>query len=259
MDLKLARPIDRKTAMPYYAQLKQIVIEAVEAQQLGQGSLLPGDNELADHFGLSRSVVRQALAELEAEGVITRHRGKGTYLASKKVSEGLADWTGGLVDDATRRGAHVTSRILRCELILADAYIAERLRLKNNIPVVLLERVRFLDGEPWTHTTSWIPAHIAPGLERIDFTDQSLYHVLRERYHLTFGRVSRSIEATVAGEVTGEYLGISAHAPVLRLTSVLHDANGIPIETFVAFHRGDRSRFDVEIDPDGPTRATFNR
>lgn len=251
MDLDRTRPIDRKTLLPYYYQLKQILIEAVEEQELHSGDLLPGDHELAQHFGLSRSVVRQALSELEMEGLITRQRGKGTYLAREKVSEGLAGWVGGLADDVLRRGAKVRSQVLRCEVAAVDSRVAGKLQLSEGTPVVFLERVRSVDDEPWVHTTTWLPASLYPGLEDNDFTEQSLYALLRERYGVVFGRVRRSVEATLAGEDTGRYLGIDAGEPVLRLSSLLMDATGKPVETFVALHRGDRSRFDFELEPDG--------
>jgi GntR family transcriptional regulator len=251
VDLARTRPIDRSIALPYYAQLKQILTEAVERQGLRAGVRLPGDNDLAQHFALSRSVVRQALAELETEGLITRRRGKGTYLGSPKVSEGLAGWTGGLADDVSRRGARLISQVLRQQQVTADALVAELLRLTPGDPVVLIERVRYVDDEPWVHTTTWLPAQLVPGLEREDLSEQSLYALLRGRYDLVFGRVRRSIEAALAGDVTGRHLGIGPTEPVLRLSSLLSDTAGRPIETFVAFHRGDRSRFDVELEPDG--------
>ncbi|WP_028708753.1 GntR family transcriptional regulator [Propionicicella superfundia] len=255
MDLDRTRPIDRKTLLPYYAQLKQILIESVEDQRLKAGDRLPGDHELAEHFGLSRSVVRQAMAELETEGLVARQRGKGTYLAREKVSEGLAGWIGGLADDARRRGSRVTSRVVRCEVVPADSRVAGLLSLPERAPVVLLERVRSIDGEPWSHTTTWLPSSLVPGLEKEDFAEQSLYALLRERYGLVFGRVRRSIEATPAEESTARHLGIEPSDPVLRLSSVLMDTADVPIETFVAFHRGDRSRFDVELESDGSVGA----
>lgn len=250
------RQIDRTNALPFYAQLKQILMEAVEEQELRAGARLPGDHELADHFGLSRSVVRQTMAELDAEGLVSRWRGKGTFLSREKVSEGLAGWTGGLADDALRRGARVKSDVIRSEVTAADSRIAKLLQIAEGTPVVLLERVRYVDGEPWVHTTTWLPAAVVPGLEKEDFAEQSLYATLRGRYGLVFGHVTRSIEATLAGEVTGHYLGIGPGDPVLRLGSIVVDQAGVPIETFVAFHRGDRSRFDVDLEPDGNAGAS---
>lgn len=253
LDVKLTelRPIDRTSLLPYYAQLKQILTAAVDEQQLHAGARLPGDNELAQHFDLSRSVVRQALSELEAEGLIARRRGKGTFLAESKVSEGLANWPGGLADDVRRRGETVRSKVLRSEVVQADSRIARLLQLEQGAPVASLERVRYINDEPWVHTTTWLPADRFPGLTQHDFTEQSLYALLRDRYGTQFGRVRRSIEAALAGEVTGPYLHVPPADPVLRLTSILNDRSGQPIETFLAFHRGDRSRFDVTLEPDG--------
>lgn len=250
MDLDLVRGIDRKTPLPYYYQLKQILLEAVEDQRLRSGDLLPGDHELALHFGLSRGVVRQALAELETEGLITRRRGKGTFLTREKVSEGLASWVGGLADDARRRGVVVRSRVLRNEVVAADSRVAHILSLEEGAPVVMFERVRSLDDEPWVHTIAWLPVELFPGLENEDLSTQSLYDVLRERYDVSFGQVNRSVEASPASDETAEYIGIEAGDPVLRLSSLLFDASGRAIETFVAFHRVDRSRFDVQLRAD---------
>src|SRR5690349_228 len=75
------RRIDRGSPVPYYHQLKQILLEAITRQQLGPGDRVPGDNELIRAFDVSRTVVRQALTELEFEGYIERHKGRGTFVS----------------------------------------------------------------------------------------------------------------------------------------------------------------------------------
>lgn len=257
MDLSKTRAIDRRAPIAFYAQLKQLLTEAIQTQHLPEGSLLPGDNELADYYEVSRSVVRQALAGLESDGLIVRRQGKGTYVAKDKVSEGLADWSGGLSEDAQLRGAKVRSRVVTLAVVPAQGDIARRLQLPEGTPVVTLERVRSIDDEPWVHTTTWLPQSVVPGLETYDFRERSLYDVLRSEYGLVFGRVRRSIEAAPADSNTGEFLDIGEGASVLKLTSVLFNSMGTPIETFVAYHRGDRSRFDVDLDPDSRSSKPF--
>ncbi|MFT0847151.1 UTRA domain-containing protein [Actinomycetaceae bacterium L2_0104] len=115
---------------------------------------------------------------------------------------------------------------------------------------VVVERVRGVDGTPWAHTTSWVSADSAPDLEKVDLRRDSLYRVLRETYGLELARADRSIEAVAATEEMAEYLQLAPGVPLLRITSILHGTDGRPVETFVAHHPGDRSRFDVSVGPD---------
>ena len=62
---------------------------------------------------------------------------------------------------------------------------------------------------------------------------------------IAFGQASRSIEAVPASEDVAAALDGDVGAPILRMRSTLRDADGVPVETFIAHHRGDRSRFDV--------------
>jgi len=100
-------------------------------------------------------------------------------------------------------------------------------------------------GEPWAHTITWIPAGRVPGIEKEDFTSSSLYQCLTDVHGIAFGQASRSIEAVPASEDVAAALDGDVGAPILRMRSTLRDADGVPVETFIAHHRGDRSRFDV--------------
>ncbi|GAA1393969.1 GntR family transcriptional regulator [Luteococcus peritonei] len=242
-----ALEIDRGSAMPFYHQLKHILLVRMEAEGLAGGDRFWSDHELCARYGLSRSVVRQALSELESEGVVERTRGKGTFVVPRKTEHGLARTAGGLFDVAAARGLRLTSRVLRQEVVPASDVVGANLAVDPGEPVVVIERVRSLEGEPCVRTSTWLPLRRVPGLEAVDLTDDSLYRVLREQYGIAFGGASRSVEAAAASSETASLLGLSQGAPILLLRSTQRDAEGEPIETYVAHHRGDRSRFDLEI------------
>lgn len=239
--------IDRKSVTPYYHQLKHLLVLRIRDEGLVGGDRIWSEHELCERYGVSRSVVRQTLSELEAEGVIERARGKGTFLAHPKVEEGLVRSISGLFEDARQRGSMVVSEVLRQETVPAGDTVARALELPLGTEVVVIERVRAVDGEPWVHTTTWLPAALVPGLLDVDLRTESLYHHLREDYGLVFGQARRSLEAAAARSETACRLGVPEGAPVLVLRSVLRDTTDRPIETFVAYHRGDRSRFDVVV------------
>ncbi|AWE41995.1 MULTISPECIES: GntR family transcriptional regulator [unclassified Actinobaculum] len=239
--------IDTASALPYYHQLKTILRARVEREGLVAGDRLWSDNEVSQEYGVSRSVVRQALAELENEGLLERIRGKGTFLARERRDHGLAQSLQGLYAHAQKAGITLESEVLRQEIVAAGEVVAEALALPIHAPVFVLERVRRAEGEPWARTTTWLPAALFPGIEKRDFCQSSLYRILSDDYGLTMGTARRSIEAVLATEEIAASLEVEEGAPLLRIRSVLCDEQGRPIEAFTAYHRGDTSRFDIIV------------
>lgn len=239
--------IDRQSPLPYYHQLKQLLLADIERQNLSPGDRIPGDHELCATYDISRTVVRQALTELESEGVIERRKGRGTFVAEPRTVEGLAQSLTGLYEDVATRGSHLRSDVLRLEVVPADDQVAADLRLDPGEPVIVLERLRYVDEVPWVLAVTQLPQKLAPGLVDDDLRDQSLYALLENKYGVRLVRGRRSIGAAVANTALARSLGISRGAPVLVLRSTSLGEDGRPVETFVAYHRGDRSQFEVEL------------
>lgn len=246
-----APSIDKASPVPYYHQLKVILREDIERRRLVAGDHLPGDHELCQRFGVSRTVVRQALAELEYEGVLERVRGRGTFVAPGRTGQGLVQSLTGMFEDLSARGRHLRSEILRNEVEAADAVVAAELQVPVGTPVVALERLRFVEDEAWVLVVTHLPAAVVPGLTEEDLRDRSLYALLRERYGVQLAHGRRAVEAQTASPRLAKELGICRGAPVLVLRSVSSGADGRPVETFTAHHRGDRSRFEVSLEQFG--------
>lgn len=240
--------IAKSSPLPYYHQVKQALVASMISSGLEPGDRIPGDHQLCEHFRVSRSVVRQALSELEVEGVIERVKGRGTFVAMPKTTEGLVRSTQGLYDEVLARGSTIVSDVLRQEIVPADEFQAEELEVAPGSDLVMIERLRRVDGEPWVHTTAYLPAHKVPGLTGVDLRETSLYAHLRAEHGLVASSALRSVEAALASVRSARLLGLSAGAPVLVLRSVARGADDAPFESFVAYHRGDRSRFDVELE-----------
>ena len=242
----MALAIDRSSPLPFYYQLKQILLTDLRERGLVPGDRLPGDHELCHSYDVSRTVVRQALSELETEGVIERVKGRGTFVAQHKTAERLVQSLTGLYEDVAARGSHLRSEVRRLEVVPADQQIASELELQPGAPVIALERLRFVDDEPWVLVTTYLPYDVAPGLIEDDLREQSLYALLETKYavELTHGR--RGVEAATANPTLAKALAINTGDPVLVLRST-SQAGQRPVEMFVAYHRGDRSRFEVTL------------
>jgi GntR family transcriptional regulator len=95
--------------------------------------------------------------------------------------------------------------------------------------------------------TTHLPYDICPQLVGEDLSTQSLYAVLEGKYGLQLSHGRRTIQAVAANRHESELLGIEQGAPLILLDSVSYLDDGRPIEYFHAVHRGDRSKFEVEL------------
>jgi GntR family transcriptional regulator len=241
---------------PLHCQLHDHIAELAATGSAAPGAMLPGEHAICAIFGVSRTVVRQALAQLEDEGVIERVKGKGTFVARPRIPEGLAHTLLGLYDEAAARGSKVRSDVLQQEWTRPEPAIARQLHTPPGQSVLLLRRLRYLDDEPWSLSTTWLPAEVGAWVADEDLGAGSLYEILRRHGRwATLG--TRSVEAVVATPEQAGLLGIEAADPLLVLHSLSLDQFGEPLEVFTAYHRGDRTRFEFNLraqpaDPSAP-------
>lgn len=89
----MQKEIKKDSPLPLYYQLKQIIIEMIEAKKLGENERIPTEKALCEKYGISRATVRQALTELENEEYIYKIQGKGTFVAAKNMNKNCINST----------------------------------------------------------------------------------------------------------------------------------------------------------------------
>ena len=122
--------IDRDSFVPYYIQVMDALKEYLEEGGAKPNEQLPGEPELCRMFDVSRTVIRQALRELEYEGLIIRKKGKGTFVAEPKIQESLFQELTGFYQDMEAKGLTPVSKVLKQEIIPAKTKVAGYLKLK---------------------------------------------------------------------------------------------------------------------------------
>jgi GntR family transcriptional regulator len=241
------KKIDFNSNIPYYVQLANLIKDKIMQKSWAPGSQIPGEMDLCNEYGVSRTVVRQALSELELDGLINRRKGKGTFIAEPKVSEGLAQKLTGFYQDMIDRGLRSNTQVLHHRVVPCPDKVAEYLQIAPGTRVIDINRLRFVEGTPFQLVNSFIPFDLCPKLADVDLTDRSLYEFLEHECGLFITRGRRYIEAIGANEVEAKLLQIDRGAPLVMLESISYLENGASIEYYHAVHRGDRSRFEVEL------------
>lgn len=241
------KTIDFDSHIPYYIQLIEALKEKISLGEWKVGDQLPSEPELCEIYGVSRTVIRQALREIELEGLITRRKGKGTFIAEPKISESLAQKLTGFYQDMVERGLKPVTKVLRHEIVPASKKIADYLEIEPSTLVYEITRLRNVNEEPILLVTTYLPYELCPQLEDTDIRDRSLYAFLEEECGIFIAYGRRFIEAVLANETEARLLEIDVGAPLILLNSVSYLEDGTPIEYYHALHRGDRSRFEVEL------------
>ncbi len=198
-------------------------------------------------FDVSRTVIRQALNELALTGMVRRERGRGTFVVKPKIRERLVQKLTGFYQDMKEQGYVPVTQVLKQAVVPASSQVAARLEIDAGTEVIEIERLRFVEDVPLNLVTTYIPYALCPVLLHEDLSHQSLYGFLETRYGLVVARGRRTIEAVLASPYEAQLLRVEIGAPLILLDSVSFLSDGTPLEYYQAYHRGDRSKFEVEL------------
>jgi len=239
--------VDISSPIAYYIQLKHEIGAMLKRGVWQPGDQIPGEVQLCQMFGVSRTVVRRALDELEYEGIVERIKGKGTFVAKPKISDGFAQKLTGFYQDMIDQGLNPITNVLRREVVPASPKVAHKLAIIPGTPVFYLERLRFVEDEPINLARNYIPYQLCPTLLDANLSTQSLYAFLESEHGLVITNARRTIEAVAATESEAELLDIDAGDALVLIRSVAYLEDGTPVEYLRGLHRGDRSCFEIEL------------
>lgn len=250
--------IDRSSPVPYYFQLRKLLAEEIASGRWSPGDRIPSEPDVCRHFDVSRTTVRQALSELESEGLIRKDKGRGTFVAQPRASSWLLQSSGGFFDEASRRGRSVTSLVRRAELADLPSWASDCLGVPEGSRGVTLERVRWVDDRLVMYVETHLPERLADVVLATDLRGGSLYRTLEDQLGLVVASGQRVVEATTAQDELANLLEVQPGAPLLFVQSVSLDATDEPFECYRAWHRADRTKIEVQVvNQDVATRAGF--
>jgi GntR family transcriptional regulator len=243
--------IDVRSFEPYYQQLKRILVRDIEANR-NEGDLLPSESEMCRAYSVSRTVVRQALGELENEGLVLKVKGKGTYVTGRKLNTSFVQHSLGFYESMQEAGHVVRSKTLTLRAEPSGVSLAKLMEIAVGEEVIRFDRVRSVDDRPVQVVRTVLPARLFPGLAEMDMTDRSLYQVLAASYGVRAAAGHRAIDATALTSEDAHHLRAPVGHPALRIESITRSAEGVLFEYYIAIYRGDTFKFELEVTSPSP-------
>jgi GntR family transcriptional regulator len=240
------RRLDRSSPLPLWAQLLDDLRARLDAGELHDS--FPTDLELTAEYGVSRHTAREAVRRLQAEGVVTRERGRGTFVrvpALEQPTGALYSLFRSIEDQGLTQRSEVLDRRVVC-----DPRAAARLDLPERTDLIRIERLRHADGQPLAHDVVWLPASIARPLLDADLSRSGLYDELQHHCGVRPVAGTERIATELPDDDERRLLRLSTKQPVFRIHRRSVDAAGRPIEWRETAVRGDRYTFVAEWAPD---------
>jgi GntR family transcriptional regulator len=234
--------LDRASPLPLYAQVKRQLRSVILAW--------PSDNDrfhteqaLCALYGVSRATVRQAVAELEEEGLLRRQQGSGTRVIRPKIDESFSPMTSFSTQWA-QSGRSLKVELVRFERALAcPAPFAEMLGLPAGAPATCVERFRRSGPMRIVWDRRFVSLAVTTGIARREFARVSLVDVLAHK--VEFERGESQLEAGLAGEEHAERLDLLPTDPVLIRHLTYFATDGRPVMAGVSVYRADQVRYTL--------------
>jgi GntR family transcriptional regulator len=236
----LSRAQGRDTGLraPLYHQVYVALRGWIADGAYAPGARIPTEPELCRAFRVSRITVRRAIDELVRQGALVRRQGSGTFVREQGPEAASATDPREVARRVAGLGASTGVRDLRVEWVNADAETRAALELEEPARVHRSTRLRTRAGEPIGQVTVWLPEDVGRGVTRAALRRSTALEAIERTGHLA-AAVDERIGAELAGLEAAARLGVPAGAPLVRVSRVVRDAAGRPIERVLALWRAD--------------------
>lgn len=242
----MMRKVDKGSPVPLYYQLKNIIAELIENEELKPGDPVPTERELCELHGISRMTVQKAILALVNEGVVYREQGKGTFVAQSKERHRLLQLAG-FTEEMQRRGLKVATELLSFERKLPTKKVQSDLNLSPQDEVFEVERLRLIDGEPYALETVYLPVMLCPALSGEKLKNASLYDVLSREFGLQIGYAYQTIEPVLINDYESNFLHVKKNSLALLFSRHTYLTDDTPFEVTKAIYRSDKYKFEVAL------------
>ena len=232
--------------VPLYTQVKQSLRERIVDGTYAPHARLPAESEISSIFGVSRITVRQALGDLQNEGVIFKIPGKGTFVSKPKATQDLTQLEG-FAEAMSGKGYAVHNRVISHATVAATQQIAQQLEIAPGTLTTEIRRIRHLDNVPVSLEITYLPHAIGERLRQEDLAGRDIFLILEQDYGIALGHANLQIDALPADAQLALALQVKQGTALLRIERLTHGADGKPLDFEYLYIRGDAFQYRLQI------------
>lgn len=236
--------LDGSAELPLWFRAAQSLRLAIGECPGGTVVRLPNEASLAGQLGVSIATVRRALAVLEGDGLITRHRRRGTHTTGSRERTRELRLLGS-VDAFMLQQTSERAEILARSIVAADGDLARHYPGAQQLQQIT--RLRFDGGEPASFAVNWLRCEHADRISDEMLRNESMTRILRDRLGISLGQFRNEVEAQLVEEDVAGHLEVAPSSPVLVSHNSTRDQSGAVVDLARIYYRADRFKFSVNV------------
>ena len=244
---KMSDTIDPYSPIPKYHQIVSIISQKIENGEWAPQSLIMSERELEKKLGVSRTTIRQSLNELNHMGLIYSEHGKGNFVSPQKLQRRMMELTS-FSEDLIKRGLHPGQIILEYKRVIPPPKIQDLLELNPSTTVLMVNRIRTGDGEPFGLQISYDALDEDQNITLSELEKEgSLDRLFYERFNINVVEADESLEVTQATPDEAKLLHIKENAPLFLNERISYKQDRKPFGYAKSLFRGDKYRFNFNL------------
>ncbi len=221
---------DSSGFQPLYKEVKRLLTQSLIEGEWPAGAALPSETRLAERYNVSIGTLRKAIDKLVAERIVTRHQGRGTFVATHNANRLMFHFFHIVGRDGGKE--YPTTRTLAFKRTRAGVAEAQRLAIPAGAPVLHIRNLLSLSGRPVILDDIVLPQALLPDLTEKIFTarDNTIYHLYQTRYGINVLRSSERLSAVLADTGAAKLLKVKRGAPLLAINRTALTYRDTPVE-----------------------------
>ncbi|KHD34876.1 GntR family transcriptional regulator [Clostridium acetobutylicum] len=237
--------VSKSSPLPLHYQLKMILQEMIENEELLPGDTIPTERELCEIQKISRMTVNKAILSLVSEGILYREQGKGTFVSKKKEKQQLTKLKS-FTEEMREKGLNISTKILSFEIKTATKHISALLELPpNEMKVIEIIRLRLTDNDPSAIETVVLPLYLFSDMTKEVIDGKSLYNTFREKYDYEPTKAKQTIEPIMLTDYEAKFLNQVGNSLALLFRRLTYRKDGVPIEYTKSIYRSEKYKYEV--------------
>lgn len=238
--------IPQSSTVPLYTQIKEALRAKIIDGTYVAHQRLPSESEMINAFGVSRITVRQAMNDLQKEGLVFKVHGKGTFVAMPSISQELTHLQG-FAEAMSQLGHETFSEVFGLANVKGSSIVCAKLGLADGERVTEIRRVRYLNREPVSVDYSWVRYEIGSHLTKHNLRDKDLFFLLENELGQPLHSADVEIDASSASAEIAARLKMTPNSPILLLERLTYASQNKPLVFEYLHYRAGSFKYTLKM------------